>query len=160
MLSLGEHLIEGGARSLAWESSFEVVTLAARQDGNRDLVDFGRREDELHVGRRFLQRLEKRVPGLRREHVHLVHDVDLEAVPCRAEGHPLLKSPHLVDAVVAGAVNLLNVEVLPGRDLRTLSALIARRRRGPSGLPYRARSQFEDGQAVARSSSFRRRERR
>jgi hypothetical protein len=50
----------------------------------RDLVRLGRREDELHVRRRLLERLQQRVEGLRGEHVHLVDDVDLVAVALRA----------------------------------------------------------------------------
>ena len=91
----------------------EVVALAPRQDRDRDLVDLGRREDELHVRRRLLERLQERVPRVLREHVDLVHDEDLEAVARRPVGQALLEPPHLVDAVVAGAVDLLDVDVGP-----------------------------------------------
>ena len=112
----------------------EVVALAARQDRDRDLVDLGRREDELHVRRRLLERLQEGVPRRRREHVHLVDDVDLEAIARGAEAHALLEPAHLVDAVVAGAVDLLDVEVVPRGDLAARRALVARRRRGPGEL--------------------------
>ena len=93
----------------------EVVALAAAQDGDRDLVHLGRREDELHVRRRLLERLQEGVPRRVREHVDLVHDVDLEAVARGPEGEPLLEAPHLVDAVVARAVDLLHVDVAARR---------------------------------------------
>jgi hypothetical protein len=63
--------------------SLKVVALAAAQDRDGDLVHLRRREDELHVRRRLLERLQERVPRRVREHVDLVHDVDLEAVARR-----------------------------------------------------------------------------
>ena len=39
----------------------KAIVLAARQNGRRDLVDLGGGEDEDHVGRRFLERLQQRV---------------------------------------------------------------------------------------------------
>jgi hypothetical protein len=41
----------------------EVEALAARQDGDGNLVDLGGGEDEHHVRRRLLQRLQQRVEG-------------------------------------------------------------------------------------------------
>ena len=69
------------SRSMIWlvPDAGEVEALAARQDGDRDLVRLGRREDELHVRRRLLQRLEQGVERLRRQHVNFVDDVDLVA---------------------------------------------------------------------------------
>ena len=112
----GEHLVEPSRDGLR-RYQLEVVPLAAGEDGDRDLLDLGRREDELHVRRRLLERLEERVPRRRRQHVDLVDHVDLEPVARGAEAHALLEAPHLVDAVVAGAVDLLHVEVLPRGDL-------------------------------------------
>ena len=126
----GEHLVEALRDGLR-RYELEVVALAAREDGDRDLLHLGRREDELHVRRRLLERLQEGVPRRRREHVDLVDHVDLEAVTRRAEAHPLLQTPDLVDAVVAGAVDLLDVEILTRRDLLAGGARVARRRRGP-----------------------------
>ena len=77
--------------------------------------------------RRLLERLEERVPGRGREHVDLVDDVNLEPVARRAEREPLLEAAHLVDAVVARAVNLLDVDVGPGGNLAARGADLARR---------------------------------
>ena len=41
----------------------QIEALAARQDGDRDLADFGGGENELHVRRRLFQRLQQRVEG-------------------------------------------------------------------------------------------------
>ena len=111
---LHEDLVEP-PRDRLRRDQLEVVALAARQDRDRDLVHLRRREDELHVRRRLLERLQERVPRRRREHVHLVDDVDLEAVARGTEAHPLLQPAHLVDAVVARAVDLLHVEVVARR---------------------------------------------
>ena len=43
----------------------QVEALAARQDGDRHLADFGGGEDELRVRRRLFQRLQQRVERLR-----------------------------------------------------------------------------------------------
>ena len=57
----------------------QVEALAARQNRHRNLADLRRREDETNVLGRLFQRLQQRVEGVLREHVHFVDDVDLEA---------------------------------------------------------------------------------
>src|SRR4029453_19018599 len=74
------------------------------------------------------ERLQERVPGRVREHVDLVHDVNLESVASGAESEPLLQSADLVDAVVAGGVDLLDVHVDAGGDLRAGCASLTGRR--------------------------------
>ena len=88
-------------------------------------MDLGRREDELHVGRWLFERLQEGVPRLVRQHVHFVDDVDLEAIARGAERDALLELSHLVDAVVRGAVDLLDVDVVAGRDLFARRAHLA-----------------------------------
>ena len=107
----------------------------ATQDRDRDLVHLGRREDELHVRRRLLERLQERVPRVLREHVDLVDDEDLVAIARRPVRQRLLQLADLVDAVVAGAVDLAHVHVRARGDLPAGRALEARlyagaRRRG------------------------------
>ena len=111
---------------LARRDQAEVVLLAAREDGVRDLVVLGRREDELHARRRLLERLQERVEGARGEHVDLVDDPHLEAVARRVVARALAQLAHLLDAVVGGAVDLLHVERGAGRDLHAGGALAAR----------------------------------
>jgi hypothetical protein len=105
-------------------------------------VHLGGREDELHVRRRLFESLQERVPRRIREHVDLVHDVDLEAITGGPEREALLESADLVDAVVAGAVDLLDVHVDAGGDLRARRARLAgrggRSRRGVAVLGVRA----------------------
>ena len=112
--------------------ALELVTLAARDDRLRQLVDLGRREDELHVLRRLLERLQQRVEGRRRQHVHLVDDVDLEARRRGTVADVLVQIADVLDAGVGGAVDLHDVERAPRRDLETARALPARLRRRPA----------------------------
>src|SRR5439155_916858 len=109
----------------------EVVLLAAGEDRVGQLVVLGGGEDELHPGRRLLQRLQERVEGARRKHVDLVDDPDAEAVTGRVVARALPQLADLVDAVVGGAVDLLDVEAGPGGDLPARVALPARIRRRP-----------------------------
>ena len=51
-----EHSLQQAVADAAIEPA-QIEALAARQDGDRDLADFGGREDELGVRRRLLQRL-------------------------------------------------------------------------------------------------------
>ena len=81
-----------------------------------NLVRLGRREEELDVRRRLLERLEQGVEGPRREHVHFVDVVDLVPGPAGPERGVLPQLAHLLDAVVAGPVDLDHVDVLPRGD--------------------------------------------
>ena len=108
----------------------EVVALAARADGDGNLVALGGREDELHVGRRLLEGFQERVERAGREHVDLIDDDHLEAVARGPEGERLLQPPHVFDGVVRRAVDLLHVHVHAGRDVPTGVALVAGGRGG------------------------------
>ena len=88
----------------------EGVVMSPGADGADHLVGLGRREDELHVLRRLLDDLEQGVESLRRDHVRLIEDEDLEAVPGGCEDRPLPQVPGVVDAVVARRVDLDDVE--------------------------------------------------
>ena len=125
-LFAAEHVFQARA-DLLGADQLEVVALTAAEDGDGDLVDLGRREDELHVRGRLFERLQERVPRRVREHVDLVHDVDFEAIARGPEGEALLKAADLVDAVVAGAVDLLDVHVDAGGNLGARRARLAGR---------------------------------
>ena len=92
----------------------KIEALTAGLDGGQDLVGFGGGKDEFDVAGRFLQDLEQRVEGSDRQHVHFIDDVDLVA----AAGGPIdgvvPQLSDLVHAVVAGAVDLQDVDVVPG----------------------------------------------
>ena len=89
----------------------QIEALAARQDRHRHFADFGGGEDELHMRRRLFQRLEERVEGLLRQHVHFVDDVDLVARRRRRIAHALDDLADVVDAGVRGRVHLLHIDM-------------------------------------------------
>src|SRR5690606_7357360 len=109
----------------------EVELQAARQHRDQQLFRVGRREQELHVLRRFLQRLEQRVERLLGQHVDFVDQVDLVAA---ARGHVLRvvdQVADVVDAGIGGRVDLQQVDVASGVDRQAGLAL-------PAGIGARA----------------------
>ena len=129
----------------------ERVVVGAGADRADDLLGFGRCEDELHVLRRFLDDLQQRVEALRRHHVRLVDDVDLEPALGRAVGRPLAQVTGVVDTAVAGGVDLDDVDragSLAGqRNTRIAGA--ARRRGGPLLAVETARQDAGAGRLAA-----------
>ena len=61
--------------------------------------------------RRLLQRLQQRVEGRGRKHVHFVDDVDLVAGLGRGIAHAVQQLAHLVDLAARGRVQLEDIEV-------------------------------------------------
>ena len=100
----------------------QIEALAARQHRHRDLADLGRGEDELHMLRRFLERLQQPVEGRAREHVHLVEDIDLVARGDGLVAHRLDDLADMVDAVVGGGVHLDHIDMAPFHDLGAMDA--------------------------------------
>ena len=88
----------------------EVEAVAAVDDGGRHLVRLGRRKHEHDVRRRFLERLQERVPSGGGEHVRLIEDVDALAAAHRCERDVLAQLANVVHAVVGGGVHLHHVE--------------------------------------------------
>ena len=102
----------------------ERVVVRARADRPDHLVGLRRGEDEHHMLGRLLDDLEQRVETLRRDHVGLVEDEDLEPVARRGERRPLAQVPRVVDPPVAGGVDLDDVE-RPRTAARELAARLA-----------------------------------
>ncbi len=100
----------------------QVKTLAARQHGDRHFTDFGGGENELGVGRRLFQRLEQRVEGGAREHVHFVEDIDLVTRRDRRVAHRVVDRADVVDAVMRGGVHLDDVEMARVHDRLAMHA--------------------------------------
>ena len=100
--------------------------MAATEDSDGDFVNFGRGENELHVGRRFLERFEECVPSVVREHVNFVDDEDFETVALRSVRKAFLKPADIIDTGVAGAVDLLHVDVVADGDFDARGARLAR----------------------------------
>ena len=95
----------------------EIKSLAAGMDGLGNLLRVGRRQNEHHMARRLLERLQQRVERCHREHVDLIDDVDLVAPARRRELHAV--DDLLTDVVDAGAacrIELVDVGVLSRGD--------------------------------------------
>ena len=135
---LGGQLLEV-CRELGRRDEPERVVVGAGADRADDLLGLGRREDELHVLRRLLDDLQQGVEALRRDHVGLVDDVDLEPALGRAVGRPLAQIARIVDAAVASRVDLDDVD-RPTAAPRECDARVARaaRRRGRTLLAVEA----------------------
>ncbi len=88
----------------------ERVVVGPRADRADDLVRLGRGEHELHMLGRLLDDLQQGVEALRRHHVRLVDDVDLVAALGRPVAGPLPQVTGVVDAPVAGRVDLDDVD--------------------------------------------------
>ena len=144
LLQSGDHRRHGDA--------LEVEALNPAEDGVGDLLRLGGREDEDHVVRWLLQRLQQGVEGPDGEHVHLVDDVD--AVPVTAgevaDGVPEIAD--VVDGVVAGAVDLDDVAAVARDDLGAAGALPARRG-GRSFLAVQSPRQRAGGGGLAHAAS-------
>src|SRR5262249_39575243 len=87
-------------------------------------------EQELDVPGRLFERLEQGVEGGAGEHVDFVDDVDLVAVARRQVPGCLAQGADVVDAVVRGGVDLLQLDVCAGGQVgagRTYAARLGRR---------------------------------
>src|SRR5256884_6386052 len=106
----------------------EVEPLAAGGDRQRDFVRFGRRQHKDDVWRRLLERLQQGVEGLRRQHVRLIDDVDLDLQNGRQILHPFPQVTDFVDAAVGGGIDLDQVDGRAASDLDAVRADAARLR--------------------------------
>ena len=102
----------------------QIEALAARHDRRQHFLRFGGGKHELHVRRRFLERLEQGIERRRGEHVHLVDDVDFERRRSRRIQAGLAQLTHLFDPVVAGTVNLEHIDRSSLGDLDALGIVI------------------------------------
>ena len=85
-------MLEAG-RDLRDRQSPEREPLTPRHDRGGNLVQLRRGQDESRVGRGLLDRLQKRVEGLGRQHVDFVDDRDAESVPLRARSASSRSAP-------------------------------------------------------------------
>ena len=117
------------AGDLCRQQALEIEFEAARQHGDRKLLRIRRRQQELHVRRRLFERLEQRVERRLRQHVHFVDQIDLEAAARRGILRVFDDVAHIVDAGVAGGIDLEQIDETPGVDVDTGAALATRSRR-------------------------------
>lgn len=90
--------------------ALEIVYLAARQDGGDDLVLLGGGEDEFGIRGRFFKGLEEGVESVLAQHVNLVDDIDLVLADLRWDAHLVNQAADVVNRVVGGSVEFVDVE--------------------------------------------------
>ena len=61
--------------------------------------------------RRLFQRLEQRVEGVLRQHVHFIDDIDLVAGLDRGIAHALDDLAHVIDTGIGGGIHLDHVDM-------------------------------------------------
>ena len=109
----------------------EVESLAARVDGLGHLLGIRRGQDEHHMARRLLERLQQRVERSRRQHVNLVDDIHL--VPA-ARGRELHTADnlfaHVLHAGTTCSIQLVDVGVLAVGNHHAVVTGSVRLRRG------------------------------
>ena len=103
------HLFDVFEHRRRWNEP-ERVVVGARPDGADNLLGLCRGKDELDVLRRFFDQFEESVEALRGHHVGLVENENLEAVPRRSKGRAFTQVAGIIHTVVAGRVNLDDVE--------------------------------------------------
>src|SRR6476659_7828352 len=108
----------------------QIESLATAEDGCQDFLWLGRSKNKFHMIRRLFQRLQKRIEGLRRKHVDLVDEIDFVTPFGRRIPNVLAQLAHVLDAVVACAVDLDHVEAVAAGDLAAVVAQAAWRNRG------------------------------
>ncbi len=121
---------------LVRRDALQVEALAARQYRHRHLGQLRRRQQELHMRRRLLQRLEERVERVLRQHVDFVDNVDLVARAERGQPRRLDHLADIIDARMAGGVHLDHVDMTALCDGNTGLANAAGVDRRPA-LPVR-----------------------
>ena len=114
------------AADLVNRQALEVKALHAAENRLRNLVDFGCRKDENHVGGRFFERLEKRVEGACREHVDFVDDENLVLADDGRVLHTFNHIADIVDARIGSGVDFVNVHRVAAGNVLAAIALTAR----------------------------------
>ena len=99
--------------------------MGTRADGSDDLLRLRRREHELHVSRRLLHQFQQGVEPLGGDHVRLIDDEYLVAIPRWGEHGPFAQVTRIVHATVARGVDFHHVQAA-GATAGQLDAAIAR----------------------------------
>ena len=96
----------------------KVEALAAGEHRYRHGTYLGRRENEFHMLRRLLQRLQQGIERIAREHVHFIDDIDLEARRNRAVAYCLNDLADIVHAGMGGRIHFDDIDMAVGGDGR------------------------------------------
>ncbi len=104
----------------------EIKPLASADNGLQQVFGIGRCQDELGVGRRFLQCFQEGVRGGTGDLVGLIDDVELGFELRGCVLHPLPQVADVIDAAIAGGINFNHICRCAGVDRHTTWADIAR----------------------------------
>lgn len=128
-------LLRTQARQIGFEfvgrHEAERVMVSTRTNRTDDLLRLGGRKNELHVSRRFFDKLEEGVKTLVRHHMCFVDNKDFVAVTRWSEGCSFAQFAGVVNTTVRSSVKLHNVE-RPAAIARQLHAGLALATRGIS----------------------------
>ena len=91
-------------------NSAKIVDLTARQNRWNNFVLFGSGENENSVCWRLFERFQKGVERRRREHVHLVDDIDAVTPDLRRNAHLIDQRANVVHRIVRGSIEFVYVE--------------------------------------------------
>ncbi len=106
---------------------------AARQNGDRQLLRIGRRQQEFHMGRRLFQRFQQGVEAVTRQHMDFIDQIDLEAATRRGVLHVIQQIAGIFNFGARGGVDLDQIDKAPLLDL-TAVVTHATRRGGDPGF--------------------------
>ena len=84
--------------------------MSARANRANDLFGLSGRKNKLDVRWRFFDNLEKRVEALGGDHMRFIQDENFVAITNRCKNRTLTQLAGIINAVVAGGVNLDNVK--------------------------------------------------
>ncbi len=111
-----------------WHAA-KIKTLAARENGGGNFVDFGGRKNKHHMRRRLFQRFEQRVERRLREHVDFVDDINFALAARRRVARILAQIADFIDAAIRGAVDFQHVKAAAFGNFLAHRAGVARRYR-------------------------------
>ena len=138
---LGLSDVQQLALHVTGQDALEGEALAPGEDGGRDLVQLRGGQNEHQMLRRLLQDLQQSVEGRGGEHMHLVDDIHPLFQHGRGIHRLLPQRTDLIHAVVAGGVQL--------RDIQRGAGI-----HGPAGLAPAAGLAVHRGQAVHRLGQY------
>ena len=88
----------------------ERVMVSARTNRTQHLIRLSRREDKLHVLRRFLHNLQQRIETLTGHHMRLINNEDLVTVTHRRQSRAFTQVTGMIHTAVARRIHLNHVK--------------------------------------------------
>ena len=123
----------------------QVEALAAAQDCRQNFLRLSRCENEFHVRWRLFEGLEQGVERGGRKHVHFVDQIDFVTAFGGCVANVIAQLAHVLDAVVAGAIDLDHIKTVAGSDLAAVIAHAAGRDGGSVDAIERLRQNARSG---------------